>query len=153
MLTVEENERLSKVGPGSPMGELLRRFWQPIATLADIERERVMKVRRLGEDLVLYKSRRDEYGLIQERCPHRSASLAYGIPHDDGLRCPYHGWLFDASGACLEQPYDDIAEEGGAGSFKDKIRADAYELQALGGMVWAYLRPQPAPLPPRLDLL
>src|SRR3982750_1345013 len=121
MLTVEENESLSKVGPGSPMGELLRRFWQPIATVADIERERVMKVRRLGEDLVLYKSRKEQYGLIQERSPHRSASLAYGIPHDDGLRCPYHGWLFNGEGTCLEQPYDDIAEEGGGGTFKDKI--------------------------------
>ena len=150
MLTVEENERLSKVGPGSPMGELLRRFWQPIATLADIERERVMKVRRLGEDLVLYKSRRDEYGLIQERCPHRSASLAYGIPHEDGLRCPYHGWLFNGEGTCLEQPYDDIAEEGGGGTFKDKIRVDAYPVETLGGLVFAYMGPpERKPLLPR----
>jgi 5,5'-dehydrodivanillate O-demethylase len=150
MLTVEENERLSKVGPGSPMGELLRRFWQPIATVADIERERVMKVRRLGEDLVLYKSRKEQYGLIQERCPHRSASLAYGIPHDDGLRCPYHGWLFNGEGTCLEQPYDDIAEEGGHGSFKEKITVDAYPVEILGGLVFAYMGPpERKPLLPR----
>ena len=137
MLSVEENERLSRVGAGTPMGNLLRRYWHPIAATVDLEREQVLPVRVLGENLVLYRTRRGSYGLIQERCPHRSASLAYGIPHDDGLRCPYHGWLFDSSGACLEQPYDDIAEEGGGGSFKDKIRVDAYEVQELGGMVWA----------------
>ena len=153
MLSVEENERLSKVGDGTPMGNLLRRYWHPIAATVELEREQVLPVRVLGENLVLYRTRRGSYGLIQERCPHRSASLAYGIPHEDGLRCPYHGWLFDASGACLEQPYDDIAEEGGGGSFKDKIRVDAYEVQELGGMVWAYMGPQPAPLLPRLDLL
>src|SRR5256885_8860346 len=118
MLTDKENDRLTRVGPGTPMGELLRRYWHPIATVADVEREQVLKVRRLGEDLVLYRSRKGEYGLIQERCPHRSASLAYGIPHDDGLRCPYHGWLFNGEGTCLEQPYDDIAEEGAHGTFK-----------------------------------
>ena len=148
MLTTQENERLSKVGPGSPMGNLLRRFWHPIATVADIERERVMKVRRLGEDLVLYKTRRDQYGLIQERCPHRSASLAFGIPHEDGLRCPYHGWLFNGQGACLEQPFDDVAQEDN--TFKDKIRVDAYPVETLGGLVFAYMGPpEKKPLLPR----
>jgi len=148
MLTVAENERLTKVGPGTPMGELLRRFWQPIATVADIQREQVLKVRRLGEDLVLYKSRRGEYGLVQERCPHRSASLAYGIPHDDGLRCPYHGWLFNGQGTCLEQPFDDVAQEDN--TFKGKVRIDAYPVETLGGLVFAYMGPpEKKPLLPR----
>lgn len=154
MLTVEENERLTHVGPGTPMGNLMRRYWHPIAATSELEKEQVMAVRVLGENLVLYRSRRGQYGLIQERCPHRSASLAYGIPHDDGLRCPYHGWLFNGEGTCLEQPYDDIAEEGGHGSFKEKITVDAYEVQELGGMIWAYMGPaEKKPLLPRLDLL
>ena len=151
MLSVEENERLTHVGAGTPMGSLMRRYWHPIAATVELEREQVLPVRLLGENLVLYRTRRGAYGLIQERCPHRSASLAYGIPHEDGLRCPYHGWLFDRQGACLEQPFDDVAQEDN--TFKDKIRVDAYEVQELGGLVWAYLGPQPAPLLPRLDLL
>ena len=151
MLSVEENERLTHVGAGTPMGNLMRRYWHPIAATVELEREQVLPVRLLGENLVLYRTRRGAYGLIQERCPHRSASLAYGIPQEDGLRCPYHGWLFDSRGACLEQPFDDVAQE--ENSFKHKIRVDAYEVQELGGLVWAYLGPQPAPLLPRLDLL
>jgi 5,5'-dehydrodivanillate O-demethylase oxygenase subunit len=148
MLTEQENERLSRVGPGTPMGELLRRYWHPIATVADVEREQVLKVRRLGEDLVLYRSRKGEYGLIQERCPHRSASLAYGIPHEDGIRCAYHGWLFNGEGSCLEQPFDDVDQENN--TFKDKIRVDAYPVETLGGLVFAYMGPpEKKPLLPR----
>ncbi len=110
-----------------------------------------MPVRLLGENLVLFKTSRGELGLVQERCPHRSTSLAYGIPDDDGLRCPYHGWLFSAEGKCLEQPFDDV--ENPDSTFKDKIRIDAYPVEALGGLIWAYLGPAPAPLLPRWDLL
>src|SRR5438552_2174751 len=122
MLTEQENERLTRVGPGTPMGTMMRRYWQPIAATEDIEREEVLPVRILGENLVLYKTTNGELGLIQERCPHRSASLAYGIPDEQGLRCPYHGWYFNAEGTCLEQPYDDIENEGN--TFKDKIHVD-----------------------------
>ncbi len=101
MLTEQENARLTQVGPGTPMGNLLRRYWQPIATLPDLEREDVLPVRILGENLVLYRTMRGEMGLIQERCPHRSASLAFGIPDEEGIRCPYHGWYFNAEGKCL----------------------------------------------------
>jgi 5,5'-dehydrodivanillate O-demethylase oxygenase subunit len=151
MLTVEENERLSRVGPGTPMGNLLRRYWQPVATVPDVEREEVLPVRILGEDLVLYKSMSGELGLIQARCAHRSASLAYGVPDEQGLRCPYHGWLYDAKGHCLEQPYDDT--ENPDNTFKDKIRVDAYPVKTLGGLVWAYMGPEPAPLLPRWDVV
>jgi 5,5'-dehydrodivanillate O-demethylase len=149
VLTEQENARLSRVGPGTPMGALLRRYWQPIAAAQDIEREEVIPVRILGENLVLFKTNRGALGLIQERCPHRSTSLAYGVPDADGLRCPYHGWMFDGSGACLDQPYEET--ENPESTFKDKIRVDAYPVEVLGGLVWTYMGPQPAPLLPRWE--
>src|SRR5690606_8315939 len=94
MLSQQENARLTQVGPGAPMGELMRRYWQPIAAVSELDREEVLRVRILGEDLVLYKTTRGEMGLVQERCPHRSASLGFGIPEEDGIRCAYHGWYF-----------------------------------------------------------
>ena len=150
MITQEENERLTQVGAGTPGGELLRRYWHPVAASADIEREPVIPVRVFGENLVLYRSGKGELGLIQERCPHRSASLAYGIPDDDGLHCPYHGWHFNNKGQCIGIPYDDA--DGGSG-MKDHIRIASYPVQELGGLVFAYLGPEPAPLLPRWDLL
>ena len=149
MLTQEDNDRLCRVGPGTPMGNLMRRYWHPVATEQDLEREEVLKVRLLGEDLALYRSTKGKLGLIQARCPHRSASLVYGIPEDDGIRCAYHGWYFNEEGRCLNQPYDDTANP--QNSFKDRIKVDAYAVQVMGGLVWAYLGPQPAPVLPRLS--
>jgi 5,5'-dehydrodivanillate O-demethylase len=150
MLTVEENERLSRVGPGSPMGTMLRRYWHPIATVPDLEREEVLPVRVLGEDLVLYKTTAGQYGLIQQRCPHRSASLAYGIPDEEGIRCPYHGWYYSPEGRCIEQPYDDV--ENPDALFRDKIHVDAYPVETLGGLVFAYMGPpEKKPLLPRWE--
>jgi 5,5'-dehydrodivanillate O-demethylase len=152
VLSEEENQRISGVGPGSPMGKLLRRYWQPIAATADIEREEVLPVRILGENLVLFKTTGGEFGLIQARCPHRSASLAYGIPDENGLRCPYHGWMFDGEGRCLEQPFDDV--EVADNTFKDRIHVDAYPVQMLGGLVWTYMGPpEKQPLLPRWEHL
>src|SRR6516162_8354453 len=104
MLTNEANERLTQTGPGTPMGNLLRRYWHAISTVKELEVEPVLAVRVLSENLTLYRNERGEMGLVAERCPHRGASLTYGIPEDDGLRCPYHGWLFNAEGRCVEQP-------------------------------------------------
>jgi 5,5'-dehydrodivanillate O-demethylase len=146
VLTAVENERLTRVGPGTPMGNLLRRYWQPVAGVEEMTGRWTKRVRLLGEDLVLFKDRTGRFGLVGEFCPHRRASLAYGIPTDDGIRCPYHGWKFDAAGRCLEQPN----EPEGSG-FKDKITATAYPVEALGGLLWAYLGPLPAPLVPRYD--
>jgi 5,5'-dehydrodivanillate O-demethylase len=132
------------------MGNLLRRYWHPVATLPDLERERVMGVRILGEDLVLYKSRRDEIGLIAERCAHRSVSLAYGIPSDDGLRCEYHGWVYGADGRCLEQPFEEMEHQNA--NFKDKISIPAYPVQTMGGLVFAYMGPpEKMPLLPKWE--
>jgi 5,5'-dehydrodivanillate O-demethylase len=150
MLTVSDNDRISRVSPGSPMGDMMRRYWQPIATVEDLEREEVKAVRILGENLVLYKSTTGTYGLIQERCPHRSASLAYGIPHEDGIRCPYHGWLFNEDGKCLEMPFEDV--ENPEAHFRDKITVDSYPVETLGGLVFTYMGPiEKKPLLPRWE--
>jgi 5,5'-dehydrodivanillate O-demethylase len=146
MLTPEENEQLTRVGPGTPMGNLLRRYWQPIAAVSEMKDRWTKRVRLLGEDLVLFKDRTGRFGLIAEFCPHRRASLAYGIPQQDGIRCPYHGWKFDAFGRCVEQP-----NEPEGSTFKEKIKTPGYPVQELGGLLWAYLGPLPAPLIPRYD--
>jgi 5,5'-dehydrodivanillate O-demethylase len=146
MLTAEENERLTRVGPGTPMGNLLRRYWHPVAALAEMESRWTKRVKIMGEELVLFKDRTGKFGLIAEFCPHRRASLAYGIPTEDGIRCPYHGWKFDAAGHCLEQP-----NEPEGSSFKDKVATTGYPVDELGGLLWAYLGPLPAPLIPRYD--
>ena len=102
------------------MGALLRRYWFPVATVSDLADRWTMRVRLLGEDLVLYRDRSGAFGLIGEFCPHRRASLAYGIPERDGIRCPYHGWKFDGSGTCLDQP-----NEPAGSAFKEKVATAA----------------------------
>jgi 5,5'-dehydrodivanillate O-demethylase len=103
-------------------------------------------VRLLGEDLVLFKDRQGKLGLIKEQCPHRRASFAHGIPTQNGIRCPYHGWEFSAQGKCLSQP-----NEPDNPVFRDKVATDAYPVEEIGGLLFAYLGPQPAPLLPRFD--
>ena len=146
MLTAEENERLTRVGQGTPMGNLFRRYWHPIAASAQLDENPVKGVRLLGEDLTLFKDKRGILGLIADRCAHRHVKLVYGIPEEDGLRCCYHGWLYDREGRCIEQP-----AEPAESRFKDKIRVKAYPVQELGGAVWAYLGPEPVPLLPKWD--
>jgi 5,5'-dehydrodivanillate O-demethylase len=146
MLTVEENNQLTRVGSGTPMGELLRRYWQPIAALSEMNDRWTKRVRLLGEDLVLFKDRSGRFGLIAEFCPHRNVSFAYGIPETDGIRCAYHGWKFNGAGACIEQP-----NEPDGSTFKEKNSTNAYPVQELGGLLWAYLGPAPAPQIPRYD--
>jgi 5,5'-dehydrodivanillate O-demethylase len=149
--TQEQNERLTRVGPGTPMGNLLRRYWHPIGTTLELEKEPVQRVRLLGEDLSLFRSESGEYGLVDDVCPHRCMSLEYGIPHEEGLRCAYHGWLWAPDGRCLEQPFEETVNP--EARFKDKVRIKAYPVQELSGMVYAYMGPEPAPLLPRWDIL
>lgn len=151
MATRDENERLTRIGPGTPMGNLLRRYWQPVGTEAELQEKPVQRIRILGEDLTLFRTENGDYGLIDERCAHRRMSLEYGIPEECGLRCAYHGWLFDAQGRCLEQPFEEIAHP--ENRFKDEIRIKAYPVTALGGLVWAWFGPEPKPLLPRWDVL
>jgi len=149
--TREQNERLTQVGPGTPMGSLLRRYWQPVAAAIELDEDPVRKVRFLGEDLTLYRSESGEYGLVEDRCAHRCMSLEFGIPDAKGLRCAYHGWVYDASGQCVEQPFEDRNYPDAR--YRERIKITAYPVQELGGLLFAYFGPQPAPLLPRWDLL
>src|SRR6267142_4153123 len=104
MISAEQNELMTRSGSGTPAGALLRNYWQPIALVDELQGNRPVKaVRLLGEDLVLFKNQ-TQYGLLERHCPHRGADLAYGRLEDGGLRCSFHGWLFDTSGRCLETP-------------------------------------------------
>jgi 5,5'-dehydrodivanillate O-demethylase len=149
--TEEQNERLTRVGPETPMGALLRRYWHPVAVAIELDDNPVRKIRLLGEDLTLYRAQTGEFGLVGDACPHRCMSMEYGIPDEHGLRCGYHGWLFDGKGNCLEQPYDDRVNPDAR--FKDKVKIKAYPVEELGGLIFAYMGPLPAPLLPRWDLL
>src|SRR5438874_2273804 len=148
MLTKEQNDQITRVGPGTPMGELMRRYWHPIAASVELDENPVKKVRLMCEDLVLYRDRSGNLGLIDEPCPHRRVSLEYGIPEAEGLRCPYHGWVFNHEGRCLEQP-----AEPWDSTFKDRVTTKAYSAQEMSGLIFAYMGPEPAPLLPNYDVL
>ena len=150
MLTREENERLTRVGPGTPMGQLLRRYWQPICPLAELTPQKPMKrVRMLGEDLIVLRMPDGTYGLMQERCQHRGASLYYGFLEDDGLRCAYHGWKYALDGRCIEQPF-----EPAGSTFRERVCQPAYSVEQLAGLLFAYMGPpERKPLVPRWDVL
>ena len=151
MLAAEQNERWTRVGQGTPCGKLMRRYWHLIAASMQLPEHGTKPVRILGESLVLYRDRQGRLGLVEERCPHRRGGMVFGIPEAAGIRCAYHGWLYDASGRCLEQPYEAIVDS--ASTFKDKVRIKAYPVEELGGLIFAYLGPEPVPLLPRWDLL
>ena len=147
MLTQEKNELLTHVGPGTPMGDLLRRYWHPVGPLQDLTDDHPTKyVRILGEDLVLFKDKSGRVGLIQYHCMHRGASLEFGRVEERGISCAYHGWLYDVDGNCLEQPCEPADSK-----FYQSIKATAYPVQQLLGLHWAYLGPQPAPVIPHYE--
>ena len=147
MLSQEENETLTRVGPGTPGGEMFRRYWHPIYATERLHENPVAAIRILGENLVLFRNRNGGLGLIDERCPHRQTKLCLGIPEPEGLRCCYHGWLFDGQGHCLEMPLEPADSE-----FKNKVKIKAYPVEEMGGLIWAYLGQGPAPPLPRWDL-
>ncbi len=147
MLTAEENDRLTQVGPGTPCGELMRRYWIPIAPYSQLIEDPVRKVRILGENLTLYKDKSGTLGLIGQRCLHRAVDLQWGIPDDCGLRCPYHGWAYNETGQCIDTPL-----EAPDSVYKERLKIPGYPVQELGGLVFAYLGPLPAPKLPRWDL-
>ena len=151
MLTREQNERLTQVGPGTPMGELMRRYWHPVAAAGELDDRPTKAVKILGEELVLYRDKSGTLGLIERFCPHRRVDLSYGIPEENGLRCMYHGWMMDETGQCIEQPFEETVHPDGR--FKEKVKIAGYPVQELGGLVFAYLGPAPAPLLPNYDIL
>src|SRR5437867_7670636 len=148
VLTREENDLLTRVGPGTPAGELLRRYWFPIAFASELTEEQPTKfVRILCEDLVLFRDKAGRYGLMQDHCVHRGASLLYGRVEERGIACAYHGWLYDTQGNCLETPAVPADSK-----FCLTVKARAYPVQKLVGLLWAYLGPEPAPLIPPYDV-
>lgn len=130
------------------MGELLRRYWHPIAASSQLLLKPVLPIRLLGEKLTLFRDSRGRIGLVGERCAHRLIALQFGYPVDEGLRCPYHGWTYDSQGQCVAQP-----AEAGASTFKDKVKIRAFPVQELAGLIFAYIGPQPVPLLPRWEPL
>lgn len=146
MLDDARNRLLTEVDQGTPMGGLLRRYWMPIAAVSEFDDKSIKPVRLLGENLTLYKDLSGTYGLVDRQCAHRRADLAYGFVEQCGLRCNYHGWLYDEAGRCTEQPYEDVAAP--EARFKDKIRITAYPVEEKAGLIWAYLGPEPRPLVP-----
>src|SRR3954462_11513671 len=145
--TAEENARLTQTGPGTPGGNLMRRYWQPVALQEELPVGGApVPVRLLGEDLVLFRDEQNRPGLLGIHCAHRGADLSYGRLEDGGLRCIYHGWLYDIEGRCREQP----GEPAGS-MFHERIRQTAYPCIEAGGLILAYLGPGPAPLLPRFE--
>jgi len=147
MLSAEDNELLCRIGPGTPMGALLRQYWLPFAPSTELsERDGAPKrFRLLGEDLIGFRDSAGAVGLFAEACPHRGASLFFGRNEECGLRCVYHGWKFDATGRCVDMP-----SEPKESAFKDKVRARAYPCRDVNGVLWTYLGPRAAapPFPP-----
>jgi phthalate 4,5-dioxygenase oxygenase subunit len=141
-----DNELLTRVGPGTAMGALLRQYWMPVLLCTDLagRDDAPLRVRLLGENLVAFRSPGGEIGLIAEGCPHRGASLALARVETGGLRCIYHGWKFDRAGRCLDMPNEPLDRR-----FTERVRARAYPCRERNGVVWAYLGPrdEPPPLP------
>lgn len=150
-MKAELNQRLTQVGPGTPGGRLLRRYWQPVALLDEFDPaidpamavRPVKPVRLLGQDFVLFRNAQGRFGLLDRDCPHRGADLAYGRNEGDGLRCPFHGWKFDIDGRCLETP----AEPAGS-TLCNRVRQQSYPLIERSGVLFAWLgEGEPPPLP------
>ena len=158
-MNAEQNERITRVGPGTPCGALMRRYWQPVALLDEFDpaldprmAERPLKaVRLLGQDLVLFREghggARDasvRYGLLDRDCPHRGADLAFARHEGDGIRCPFHGWKFAADGRCLETPAEPVGSQ-----LCQRVRQRSYPLRVQAGVLFAYLGPEDS-TPPEL---
>jgi phthalate 4,5-dioxygenase oxygenase subunit len=146
MLSQEENELITRVGPGTPMGNLFREYWLPAMLSEELPAADgdPVRVLMLGEQLIAFRDSNAQIGLLANNCPHRGASLFFGRNEEAGLRCVYHGWKFDAEGNCLDMP-----NEPAESDFRTRVKAVAYPTQERGGIVWAYLgaRKQPPPLP------
>jgi phthalate 4,5-dioxygenase oxygenase subunit len=146
MLSVADNELLTRVGPGTPMGNLMRQYWVPALLSSELPKPDCdpVRVMLLGEPLIAFRDSQGEVGLLADACPHRGASLFFGRNENCGLRCVYHGWKFDVRGNCV-----DMLSEPPETSFKDKVKAQAYPCQERGGVVWTYMgsRQVPPPLP------
>jgi nitrite reductase/ring-hydroxylating ferredoxin subunit len=147
MISAEKNALMTQVGPDRPAGRLLRAYWQPVALADELVPERPLKaLRLLGQDLVLFRDAAGRLGLVDRDCPHRGADLAYGRLEDGGLRCPFHGWLFDVDGRCLETP----GEPPGS-KLCSQIRQGSYPIVERSGIIFGYLGTDAPPAFPEFD--
>src|SRR3989337_1307147 len=146
MLSQADNELLTRVGPGTPMGDMMRQYWLPAMLSEELPAPDCppVRIRLLGEDLIAFRTTSGPAGIIQNACPHRGASLFFGRNEEEGLRCVYHGWKFDVAGACVDMP-----SEPAESNFRTKVRARAYPTHERNGIIWAYMGPRevPPPLP------
>jgi phenylpropionate dioxygenase-like ring-hydroxylating dioxygenase large terminal subunit len=146
MLSQQDNDLLCRVGLGTPMGNMMREYWMPAVRSDELTAPDCppLRVRLLGENLIAFRTTSGDVGLVQNACPHRGASMFFGRNEEEGLRCVYHGWKFDVSGACIDMP-----SEPAESNFKNKVRARAYPCRERGGIIWAYMGPRevPPPLP------
>ncbi len=147
MMSQEQNDKITRVGPGSAAGQLMRKYWQPVALTDELPAERPIKaVRLLGENFVLFRDEKGQYGLLDRDCPHRGADLAYGRLEGGGLRCAFHGWLFDTNGQCLETPAEPVNSKLCQG-----IRQRAFPVIEKNGILFAYPGEGEPPAFPELD--
>src|SRR5215467_14644305 len=136
MLSKHDNELITRVGPGTPMGELMRRYWLPALLAEELPEPDCAPVRLklLGEDLVAFRTTSGRPAVIDQYCPHRNANLFWGRNEEDGLRCVYHGWKFDVTGACVDMP-----NEPASSVFASKVRIQTYQAIDRGGLIWVYM--------------
>ena len=147
MISREENELLTQTGPGTPCGELLRRYWQPVALSEELKADGApVAVTLMGEELVIFRDEQGRVGVLDAHCCHRGADLSYGRLEDGGLRCIYHGWLFDVNGKTLEQP-----GEPNGGEHRDAFCQPSFPCREIGGVVLAYIGPGEPPLVPNYE--
>ena len=138
MLTVQDNEKLTRVGPGTPGGDLFRAYWQPACMTSELPEKdgAPLRVRLLGEDLIAFRDTEGHVGLVDAYCPHRRAPLFFGRNEECGLRCVYHGWKFDKNGDCVDMP----SEPEGT-PLQARVKINAYPTHEAGGIVWTYMGP------------
>jgi phenylpropionate dioxygenase-like ring-hydroxylating dioxygenase large terminal subunit len=149
MLTKEENELLTRVGPGTPMGEVMRRYWIPALLASELPASDCppVRVKLLGEELVAFRDTEGRVGLLDEYCPHRLASLFLGRNEESGIRCVFHGWKFDVEGNCVDMPNEPLESR-----FKEKVHLKSYPTIELAGVIWAYMGPpEKKPEPPGME--
>src|SRR6187397_236864 len=142
MLNKDENDLITKTGPGTPMGNLMREYWIPAMMSSELPSPDCppVRLRLLGENLIAFRTTSGAIGAIQNSCPHRGASLFFGRNEEEGLRCVYHGWKFDVTGACVDMP-----SEPAESNFKSKVRAKAYRTRERNGVIWAYMGSREVP--------
>jgi phenylpropionate dioxygenase-like ring-hydroxylating dioxygenase large terminal subunit len=147
MMSSQQNETITRVGKGTPAGQLLRRYWQPVALVEELPAERPVKaVRLMGQDFVVFKDEQGRYGMLDRDCPHRGADLAAGRLEGGGLRCAFHGWLFDASGRCLSTPGEPVGS-----TLCNKVRQSAYPVIEKAGVLFGYIGNDEPPAFPNFD--